>query len=224
MRRTVFIAAALLLTATAASAAPLLVESYQEGQISFPTDDHDTVKVTEVSFSVDSSCYIQFAAGGRGQYLKIWLVLDGEVLPPEIFMELSKHAQQLPITPIIYTYLVEPGKHTVYLELTGYGGSGVFTICNDVYLQALIFLPDETGAIAKRPAGDVDADATGAMTSVISAGPYVTVTGATELVDATGRVIEHAIEEDRVSINNLSQGTYFARKEGKTLVKIVKVD
>jgi len=36
-------------------------------------------------------------------------------------------------------------------------------------------------------------------------------------------MIENAITDDRVSISNLSQGTYFARNGERTVVKIVKV-
>ena len=61
-------------------------------------------------------------------------------------------------------------------------------------------------------------------TAIVSAAPYVHVAGASELVDATGRVIENAIEDDKVFISDLPTGTYFARDEDRTIVKIVKVD
>ena len=61
-------------------------------------------------------------------------------------------------------------------------------------------------------------------TTIVSSGPYVNVAGASELVDATGRVIENAIEDDKVFISDLPTGTYFARDEDRTIVKIVKVD
>lgn len=60
--------------------------------------------------------------------------------------------------------------------------------------------------------------------SLISQGPYVNVTGATELVDASGRVIENAISDEKVFISNLPTGTYFARDGERTIVKIVKVE
>jgi len=37
-------------------------------------------------------------------------------------------------------------------------------------------------------------------------------------------VIEGAIENDKVFISNLPTGTYFARSEERTVVKIVKVE
>jgi len=61
-------------------------------------------------------------------------------------------------------------------------------------------------------------------TTIVSSGPYVNVAGATELVDATGRVIENAIEDNKVFISNLPTGTYFARNGDRTVVKIVKVE
>jgi len=69
-----------------------------------------------------------------------------------------------------------------------------------------------------------DAEPSGNTPSLISSGPYVNVSGATELVDATGRVIENAIEDDKVYISNLPTGTYFARNGEQTIVKIVKVN
>jgi hypothetical protein len=214
----VLIIVLLLGLAASATAAPLLVEAYQEGQINIPAGENDTLVVTEVSFAVDSSCYVQFVAGGIVQLARLGVELDGERLPP-LTMTLAETTQWSNLT---YTYFVGAGEHTTALKIFTYKNDFYPTTCTDAYLQALIFLPDTGGAVAERPAGD--ADATGAMKSVISKGPYVTVTGASELVDATGRVIENAIEEDRVSINTLPQGTYFARDEERTVVKIVKVE
>ena len=203
-------------------AAPLLVESYQGGQISFPADEDDTLTVADVSFSVDSTCYVQLAVGGIGQYLKLWFELDGERLPPETFQEMSRHAREMSVT-MSYTHLLVPGEHTISLKLTNYYfGPGVSTICHDAYLQALIFMPDSGGAVAEQP--EELEPTSNVITSVVSRGPYVDVAGATELVDVTGRVIENAIENDRVSINALPQGTYFARNKEQTIVKIVKVN
>jgi hypothetical protein len=218
MRRTIFIAAALLFTATAASAAPILFEAYQEGTLTIPFDPPDTITVIEVSFSVDTACYMQISAGGFASKARIWFNIDGEDLPAIYRCGIVTVPQGFSLP---YTYMVNSGEHKLTLKVTQWSVEEQ-TRCDSCYLQALIFLPDAGGAIAERPAGD--ADATGEMTSVISRGPFVTVTGATELVDASGRVIEHAITNDKVSISNLPQGTYFARNEERTVVKIVKVD
>lgn len=101
--------------------------------------------------------------------------------------------------------------------LIGYGAN-----CQKAYLQALIFLPDTATAIAEQPTSD--AEPRGNTPSLISSGPYVNIAGATELVDASGRVIENAIEDDKVYLSNLPTGTYFARNADRTVVKIVKVE
>jgi hypothetical protein len=203
-----------------AGTTPLLVEAYQEGQISIPKDAFDTLTVVELSFSVDSNSYVQFSAGGLAALGELWLELNGEILPPIAKILGTMHTEGFTIS---YTYLINPGDYSIIVGITGVWGDRQYpTLCEKTYLQALIFLPDAGGAIAERPAGDVEP--TEGMTSVISRGPYVNVTGATELVDGTGRVIENAITDDKVSISNLPQGTYFARDGERTVVKIVKVD
>jgi len=199
----------------------LLVETYQDGILQ--TADGDPLVDTtllRLEFSLDSNCYAVFSTGGFHSRGTMWLELDEDSLGHSTREAIGSE----PKHPFDQTYmcLLNSGVHT--MELRWRNNPVYPTWIKNARFQALIFLPDAGGAIMERPDGDVDADATGALTSVISRGPYVTVTGATELVDATGRVIENAITDDRVSINNLSQGTYFARKEGKTLVKIVKVD
>lgn len=201
-------------------AGPVLLEEHQITPIAIPVGEVDTVIVAEVSFSVDTACYVQMVTGGMAKQAKGWLDIDGVPLPPSVIVS---HAGQRAPVNIVYIYLVEEGEHSIAFMLTNYYNMDYFTTCDSGYLQALIFLPDAGSAVAEQPTSGNGLKPIVNTPSVVSSGPYVTVTGATELVDATGRVIENAIEEDRVSINNLSQGTYFARKEGKTLVKIVKV-
>ncbi|TET21959.1 MAG: hypothetical protein E3J71_07970 [Candidatus Stahlbacteria bacterium] len=76
-------AALALLAAASLSAAPVLIEAYQEGMITIPGDEIDTVTVVELAFSVDTSCYAQFTAGGliTGQ-ARGFLRLDGVALVP----------------------------------------------------------------------------------------------------------------------------------------------
>jgi len=211
------LAALVLLAASSLVAAPLLIEAYQEGTITIPGDVIDTVTVVELSFSVDTSCYVLFTAGGLADVAKMLLRLNGDNLFPIAYVE-EYAASSI---HIVYTYSLSPGNHTIHLRITN-GRGGSRASCRDAYLQALIFLPDTATAIAEQPVGD--AQPTGNTPSLISKGPYVNVAGATELVDATGRVIENAIEDDKVYLSNLPTGTYFARNEDRTIVKIVKVD
>ncbi len=223
MKKVLLSAMLLLMLAGVLSAAPVLFEAYQEGSISIPMDKEDTLSVVEVSFSVDSACYAQFAAGGQAKNAKLWLELDGNSLPPVARVITDGRGGTVSFT-LIYTYLLDPGEHAVSLRLAHhYIVSDYTATCSDAYLQALIFLPDTaTGAVAEPPVGD--AEPRGSTPSLISKGPYVNVQGATELVDASGRVIENAISDDKVYISNLPTGTYFARSKERTVVKIVKVD
>ena len=211
------LAALVLLAASSLVAAPVLIEAYQEGTITIPGDKIDTVTVVELSFSVDTSCYVQFTAGGLTSFqTKMLLELDGNYLFPAAIVQGSTTLSAL----VVYTCLITPGEHTVRFKgITLISGPSTFY---NAYLQALIFLPDTATAIVEQPTGD--AQPRGNTPSLISKGPYVNVAGATELVDASGRVIENAIEEDKVFISTLPTGTYFARDEDRTVVKIVKVE
>jgi hypothetical protein len=195
----------LLLLAASLSAAPVLVEAYQEGMITIPSDKKDTVTVVELSFSVDTSCYVLFTAGGLVWAAKAFLQLDGtDLFPASIGRGVTTRSVH-----IAYTYPLSPGEHIVHLRMTKLETT-LRATCYNAYLQALIFLPDTaTGAVAERPMSDAEPGVT--TPSLISKGPFVHAPGATELVDASGRVIENAIENDRVFISNLPQGTYFAR-------------
>jgi len=211
------LAALALLVAASLSAAPVLVEAYNEETITIPENKRDTVTLVELSFSVDTSCYVQFTAGGLTSFqTQMLLELDGNYLFPAAIVQGSTTLSAL----IVYTYLIAPGEHTVRLK-----GIGLIrdpsTFYNG-YLQALIFLPDEGSAVAEPPPEPGGVSPLPA--SIISKGPYVNVEGATELVDASGRVIENAIEDNKVFISNLAPGTYFARNEDRTIVKIVKVE
>jgi len=211
----VLAAALMLCMASSLSAAPILVEAYQEGMITIPSDEIDTVTAVEISFSVDTSCYVLFTAGGLVHPGKGFLQLDGIPLFP---IAKERWAGSIGIA---YTYPLETGEHNIHFEITHFQ-PGIGATCYTAYLLALIFLPDTATAIAEQPTSDAEPSTN--TPSLISKGPFVHVAGATELVDASGRVIENAIEEDKVFISNLPTGTYFARNEDRTIVKIVKVD
>jgi len=124
---------------------------------------------------------------------------------------------------LAYTYLLGTGNHTISLEMTNERGSYRAT-CYNAYLQALIFLPDIPSAVAEPPGEPEPRGLSPLPASIISKGPCVNVQGATELMDASGRVIEGAIEDNKVFIANLPPGTYFAHSGDRTVVKIVKVE
>jgi len=211
------LAALVLLATSSLVAAPVLIEAYNEKLITIPGDVIDTVTVVELSFSVDTSCYVLFTAGGLVLVAKALLQLDGTNLFPASI----GRGNTTRSVHIAYTYPLEAGEHNVHFQITNFQ-AGISATCYNAYLQALIFLPDTATAIAEQPTSDAEPSVN--TPSLISKGPYVNVTGATELVDAAGRVIEGAIEDNKVFISNLPTGTYFARDEDRTIVKIVKVE
>lgn len=222
MKRSVLMMIGLLVSVCVAGAAPVLFEAYQEGTIYIPVGESGEFTVVEVSVSLDTACYVQFATGGMAARGTVCLDLDGDTLPPiATFATSSLDGRFIPIT---YTYLLESGEHTIALLFgaTSFDTQYNPATCKNGYLQALIFLPDTATAIAEQPISD--AQPTGNTPSLISQGPFVHAPGATELVDATGRVVPNAITEDKVYLSNLPQGTYFARNGDRTVVKIVKVD
>ena len=206
-----------LFVAAPLSAALVLVEAYNEAPFTI-LDKGDTVIAVELSFSVDTTCYVQLSTGGIGSRIEVRLDADGERLPVRTSVDIV-YQGKAPLT-MIYSYLVNPGEHTVYFKMTR--AEADFATCSNAYLQALIFLPNEPSAVAEPPGepGGVSP----LPVSIISKGPYVNIAGATELVDASGRVIKNAIEADKVFIATLPTGTYFARSEERTIVKIVKVE
>jgi hypothetical protein len=212
-----FLTALALFVATTLSAAPVLIEAYNEELITIPEDKVDTVTVVDLSFSVDTSCYVLFTGGVVSRLAKIFLQADAINLFPEAGIS-TNQASGIHIN---YTYPLDPGNHNVHLKLTNIRVSWPAD-CYNAYLQALIFLPDTATAVAEPPTSD--AEPLPNTPSLISSGPYVNVAGATELVDASGRVIENAIEDDKVYLSNLPTGTYFARNGERTVVKIVKVE
>jgi hypothetical protein len=219
MKKALFVAMMMLVSVGVAGVTPLLFEAFQEGEIYILPGESDTVTVTEVSFSVDSACYVQFAAGGMARRAKLWLAVNGSELPPLVYAQ-DPHVGVF--VNLTYTYFLAAGEHTVSLRLSNHVNVEDPTTCKDSYLQALIFLPDTGSGVAEPPLETRGLSPLSA--SIVSLGPYVNVAGATELVDAAGRVIENAIENDKVYLSNLSTGTYFARDGERTIVKIVKVE
>lgn len=205
----------LLFAALCLSAAPVLIEAYHIGRITTAPDKVDTVTVVELSFSVDTSCYVLFTGGVVSHSAKIFLQADDI----NLFPEASLSGYDACGIHLNYTYPLDPGNHNAYLKLTNFKLNWQAD-CYNAYLQALIFLPDEAGAVSEQPLGNNPQPQTH---SVVSRGPWVSAPGATELVDGSGRVVENAIEDDKVFISNLSTGTYFARDGGKTIVKVVVV-
>lgn len=210
-----------LVLGVSAGTTPLLIEAFQIGIITIPEAEPRSDTAVEMTFSIDSLCYVQFTAGGKAMLARLKLELNGEDLPPpDIRVETNGMGEEVAFS-MVYTILLDPGEHNLALFITRHGSSGTSTLCSGSYLQALIFVPDEDAGVAEPPEYSATGQEVG---SVVTRGPYVNVAGASQLVNGTGRVMEGAIEADRVRVSALPPGTYFARDGEKTVVKIVKVD
>ncbi len=214
------IAVVFLVLAASLSASPILFEATQQGKIEVPApqDLFDTT-VVELNFSLDQDCYAMFVVSGFGRSAKCWLTLDGDTFTPPTLFGISAVLWVDPIA-INRVGLVNSGNHTVSFHFETFYNTSGSAVCDSVLVQALVFLPDSGGAVAEQSAVEP-----GVRTaSVISQGPYVSAPGASELVDSSGRIIENAIQDGRVQIYSLPPGTYFAKSEERTVVKIVKVE
>lgn len=202
-------------------ATTVLYETNQQGKIEIPAGEFlfDTT-VVEIDFSVNQDCFAEFIAGGFARSAEYWLTLDGDTFTaPAYFGIISSNAWAEPIV-INRAGFVSVGDHTISFHFESVDRSSGTILCEGIFLQALIFLPDSGGAVAEQPAVEPGVQ----TASVISQGPYVCAPGASELVDSSGRIIENAIQDGRVQIYSLPPGTYFAKSEERTVVKIVKVE
>lgn len=208
------------------TASPLLIETYQNEYVEFHLPARGkTATVAQLSFSVDTNCCVQFTAGGRLRQTLIFLKLDGERLYPEA---MTTHPFYTYPYSIVYNCALKPGEHTLSLQAMDWfllDTSDSVGICDKSYLQALLLLPDKVS-----PPQEIDESVnaevqpSGALPTLISNSAYVRVPGASQLVDASGRIVETSIAEGMVHISTLGPGTYFARSGERTVVKIVKVD
>lgn len=201
------------------SGSPLLFESYQKDPVSIKPNIQDTVTAVGVSFSTDTTAYVQFTAGGLNSLSTLWLELDGEPLP--VIAQSNIAPAYRDGFSISYSYLLTSGNHNLSLVFTPYETDGWPAVCQNAYLQALIFLPDSASGVAEQPE---PGQASPVTSAVISRGPYVSAPGASMVVDASGRVMENVLTEGKVQISSLPAGTYYAKDKDRTVVKIVKVD
>jgi len=199
-------------------AAPVLVEAYQEGQITIPAESFTTDTACALTFSVDTSCVVSFSTSGNLSGCKAWLAIDNDSLPP-----LSQDNEDNGSVAFTYSYIIQPGEHTAYYTiLGGYNpGTSISSTFRNGYLQALIFLPDTGNGAVTEQEHEALPDV---APSVISSGPYVSAPGATQVVDASGRVLEGVLTDGKVYLSDLPPGTYFARQGERTVTKVVKVE
>ncbi|MBD3286879.1 hypothetical protein GF359_09610 [candidate division WOR-3 bacterium] len=197
----------LLVTAFVLNASTVSVEAYYSEELTEIPESRQTETAVQLTFSIDTSCLVQFSANGRCLVHPGWLELDRDSMPAL----LEVRAGTGPV-PIVYTYCLHPGEHTLAYMMRGDFTTDTTSTspCGECCIQARIILPDAA----------TDADAESAPS--LSRESYVTSPGATQVADSSGRALEGVLNEDRISISALPQGTYYAKKEDRTVVKIVK--
>lgn len=172
----------------------------------------DVVTVLELEFTLDQPSIVSvtygwfrgYAAGDSPYY---WLAYNGDSLGMSTVRNSSTGA---------YMIELESGTYTLCLVGRFYYGSTAFVI--NPRIQVLI-LYNDTPSISESPPQTTPTE----NFSMISCGPSVTVPGCSEVVDITGRKVNCEINGDRVMINSLSSGTYFAKTNNGRTVKITKL-
>jgi len=217
MSKKLFCLLALLSIALGAHATQVLLETHQEGVLTIPEKQSQSFDVVSLGFSTDTACCVQFSIGGHAQFARIWLVLDGSDLPPTL-----DPCSWKDFWGFTYSYLVAAGEHSVVLKFENSRNINDPSTCQDYYLQALIFLPDEPSAVAERP-DQPHGDEAVTTRSVLATGAWVSAPGATELWDASGRKVSDVPQDGRISLQELADGTYFARNAEQTILKVVRV-
>lgn len=185
-----------------------MIEDYTEGKV--PITVTGDYKLAGVAFELPQLSIIHVvtgrAGGGVGLLsLKFWLNLDGSPL--------NMSSCSYENTPNFMKEL-EAGSYTLDFMVGQAAGD---TIVNP-RLQVLVLYNDAPG-VSETPPNITPTESS----TILSQGPSVTVPGCTEVVDISGRKVDCEINGDRIMVNSLSSGTYFARgSEGRT-TKIVKL-
>jgi len=184
-----------------------MIEDYTEGSVYlFNPGEH---KLATVTFELPQLSIIHtvtgIASGGHASFPKFWLTLNEDSLNMSscIYFNTPNFMKEL-----------EAGSYTLDFMVGQAAGD---TIVNP-RLQVLV-LYDDTPSVTETPPNITPTESS----TILSQGPSVTVPGCSEVVDVSGRKVDCEINGDRIMVNSLSSGTYFARgSEGRT-TKIVKL-
>jgi len=211
MKKALTILTLMALGVSTAFGGVFMVEDYTEGgvYISNPGD----YKIATVTFELPQPSIIHIVTGRAGlEYggcpsysLRFWLNLNGTPL--------SMSSCSYDNTPNFMMNL-EAGSYTLDFMSEGAVGD---TIANP-RIQVLI-LYNDVPSVSETPPQPAPTE----NPSIISCGPSVTVPGCSEIVDVSGRKVDCEINGDKVMVNSLSSGTYFAKTDDNRVVKITKL-
>lgn len=116
-----------------------------------------------------------------------------------------------------YLTTLQKGIHTI--KLLGITRPGDYKLLN-IYLQVLIFTPDEVQAVMETPNTNDPIK----PKSILATGVSVHIDGCNSVYNISGQKVVCQITNGEVMVNSLSEGTYFAKSNNGGVTKIVKVN
>ena len=211
MKKALTILTLMALGVSTAFGEAILYETHIEDSLNFSGEN--IVTVLELEFTTDQSSIISVTYGSyyarlaTGYPAKHWLTRNEDSLG----MTTAR-------TTNSSTYVTELESNTYSLNLVykfGYGGEG-YAI--NPRLQVLV-LYNDAPSVTETPPQTTPTE----NPSIISCGPSVTVPGCSEVVDVSGRKVDCEVTDDKVMVNSLPGGTYFAKTNNGQTVKITKL-
>lgn len=204
-----FTTAFLMLFAMPAIAGQIIVSDEHPGEITnLPiSDNYEAAKIT---VELDTTSTILITSGG------FWNVT------------MSSNSINIDNNPITITTMYEfcnrsylttlqKGIHTI--KLLGITRPGDYKLLN-IYLQVLIFTPDEVQAVMETPNTNDPIK----PKSILATGVSVHIDGCNSVYNISGQKVVCQITNGEVMVNSLSEGTYFAKGNNGGVTKIVKVN
>ena len=209
MKKALTIIALMALGVSVAYGGVFMIEDYTEGIVPISvTGSHKLASVTfelgqpSIMIAATSAMWLKFTSNRN---LKVWLTLNGDSLDMS-----TRHVGN----GASFMKPLEPGSHTLDFM---YRGTMFDTLLNPM-LQVLV-LYNDAPSVSETPPQPTPTESS----TILSQGPSVTVPGCSEVVDVSGRKVDCEINGDRIMVNSLSSGTYFAKTNDGQTVKITKL-
>jgi len=214
MKKALTILTLMALGVSTAYGGSILYETHIEDSLDYA--GKDIVKVLELEFTLDQPSIVSITYGWyigywfngvTGNWACHWLACNGDSLG----MSASRN-----VSTSTYMTELESGNYTWRLM-------GRFRHTQEAYvinprLQVLV-LYNDAPSVSETPPQPTPTE----NPSIISCGPSVTVPGCSEVVDVSGRKVDCEIIENRIMVNSLSSGTYFAKTDNGKTVKVTKL-
>lgn len=210
MKKALTILTLMALAASTAFGKAILYETHIEDSLNF--SGQAIYEVLELEFTTDQPSIVSITYGvsnGWGSTsigISYWLTYNGDSLGMSTSRSYSTSTYMTELESGVYTWKL--------MSKLNYTGAYII----NPRIQVLV-LYNDAPSVSETPPQTTPTE----NPSIISHGPSVTVPRCSEVVDVTGRKVDCEIIEDRVMINSLSSGTYFAKTNNGQTVKITKL-